>query len=43
MKDVQKILIGPNTSVIDAMQIIDRGSVQIVLIVDERCRIIGTH
>ena len=42
MKDIQKILIGPNISVIDAMQIIDRGAVQIALIVDERRRLIGT-
>lgn len=42
MKNVQKILIDPDTSVIDAMQIIDRGAVQIALIVDQQLRLIGT-
>ena len=40
--DLQALLLAPGTPVMDALRIIDRGSAQIALVVDEQQRLIGT-
>lgn len=42
MKDWQQILIGPDSSVRDALRSIDEGAVQIVLVVDSEHKLLGT-
>ena len=42
MKNWEAILIGPDTTLRDALATIDRGSCQIVLVVDEQRRLLGT-
>lgn len=42
MKAIEDILVSPKTPIIEALQIIDRGSVQIALVVDEERRLLGT-
>ncbi|GGG84536.1 nucleotidyltransferase family protein [Paenibacillus radicis (ex Gao et al. 2016)] len=42
MKNIEKLLISPVTSILEALKIIDKGSVQIALVVDNEQRLIGT-
>jgi dTDP-glucose pyrophosphorylase/predicted transcriptional regulator len=42
MKDFQKILVQPDTSVLEAMKRLDNGAAQIVLVVDANDRLLGT-
>ncbi|QHW32612.1 CBS domain-containing protein [Paenibacillus rhizovicinus] len=42
MKAIEDIFVSPTASIIEALQIIDRGSVQIALVVDEEQRLLGT-
>ena len=42
MKDFQKILVRPDTPVLEAIKRLDNGAAQIVLVVDPRGRLIGT-
>jgi dTDP-glucose pyrophosphorylase/predicted transcriptional regulator len=42
MQSLKEILIGPEASILDAMQTIEKGSSQIVLIADEAGRLLGT-
>ncbi len=42
MKAIEDIFVSPTAPIIEALQIIDRGSVQIALVVDEERRLLGT-
>lgn len=42
MKKIDQLLISPQTTIFEALQMIDRGSVQIILVVDEEQRLLGT-
>ena len=42
MKEWRKTLIKPDNSILDAIQVIDKSSVQIALVVDETERLLGT-
>ncbi|MBW4081654.1 nucleotidyltransferase family protein [Paenibacillus sp. S150] len=42
MKNVQHLLLSPESKIIEALEAIDRGAVQIVLIVDRNNRLLGT-
>jgi len=42
MKKIHKLLVTPDTSILQALEIIDQGSVQIALIADSSRRLIGT-
>ncbi|SDX28738.1 nucleotidyltransferase family protein [Paenibacillus sp. CF384] len=42
MKAIEDIFVYPATTIIEALHIIDRGSVQIALVVDEEQRLLGT-
>ncbi|RIX47311.1 CBS domain-containing protein [Paenibacillus nanensis] len=42
MKSINRLLISPHSSIMEALFIIDKGSVQIALVVDEEQRLIGT-
>ncbi|CAM4477436.1 dTDP-glucose pyrophosphorylase [Paenibacillus endophyticus] len=42
MKQIDKLLISPHTSILEALHIIDKGTVQIALVVDTDKRLIGT-
>jgi len=42
MKAIEEILVSPTATIIETLQIIDRGSVQIALVVDEERRLLGT-
>lgn len=42
MQDLRKLLIPPSTGILDAMQRLDKGAAQIVLVVDDEDRLLGT-
>mgnify|MGYP001317789349 FL=1 len=42
MKEVEKLFIPLNASILQAMEVIDRGAVQIALVVDEEKKLLGT-
>ena len=42
MKDWKKILVSPESPIFDAIKIIDKGSLQIALVVDDEQRLVGT-
>lgn len=42
MKDFHEILIDPETSVLEAMQCLDKGAAQIVLVIDKTGKLLGT-
>lgn len=42
MKNINQLLISPQSTILEALQIIDRGSVQIALVADEHKRLLGT-
>lgn len=42
MRNIQHLFIAPETKIIEAMEVIDRGAVQIALIVDPSYRLLGT-
>jgi dTDP-glucose pyrophosphorylase len=42
MKDFRKILVQPDVPVFEAMQRLDKGAMQIVLVIDERGKLLGT-
>ncbi|MUT65003.1 nucleotidyltransferase family protein [Paenibacillus sp. NEAU-GSW1] len=42
MKRIDQLLISPHSSILEALHIIDKGSVQIALVVDESQKLIGT-
>ncbi|MFD0590673.1 nucleotidyltransferase family protein [Paenibacillus sp. GCM10027627] len=42
LKNIEQLLISPHSTILEALKLIDIGSVQIVLIVDEQKRLIGT-
>ncbi|MFZ5633349.1 MAG: nucleotidyltransferase family protein [Bacillota bacterium] len=42
MKNLNEILISPSTSIMSAIKIIDAGSMQIALVVDDKNRLLGT-
>lgn len=41
MKDWKKTLVQPDTSIQEAMRIIDAGALQIVLVIEEQRRLVG--
>ncbi|GIO12295.1 alcohol dehydrogenase [Cohnella xylanilytica] len=42
MRKVETILVSPDSTILEALEIIDRGSVQIALVVNEERRLLGT-
>ncbi|WP_219834388.1 nucleotidyltransferase family protein [Paenibacillus sp. R14(2021)] len=42
MKPIQELFVSPDQSILDVLQIIDRGSMQIALVVDEERHLLGT-
>ncbi|MDK3155390.1 nucleotidyltransferase family protein [Kamptonema cortianum] len=42
MKDWKKVCIGPDRTVLEALKTIDAGAIQIALVTDESCRLLGS-